>query len=150
MRCLLAAIDFSDVTQRLVAEATRLAGALGAPLYLLHVEAPDPDFVGYEAGPEYIRDAAAHEAMAHHDQLRRLRDQAKETGAEAHAFVIQGPAVEKILLEAERLDAGLIVLGSHGHGALHHLLSGSVAQGVLKRADVPVLVVPSVPGASGR
>jgi nucleotide-binding universal stress UspA family protein len=37
----------------------------------------------------------------------------------------------------------LIVIGSHGHGALYHLFAGDVASGILKDAKCPVLVVPS-------
>ena len=51
--------------------------------------------------------------------------------------------VDKILQEAKKLDASLIVMGSHGHGALYHLLVGSVTEGVLKGTACPVLVVPA-------
>lgn len=35
-------------------------------------------------------------------------------------------------------------MGSHGHGGLHHLLMGSVAEGVLRKAHCPVMLVPPV------
>jgi len=50
----------------------------------------------------------------------------------------------RAILEVSRKQkADMIVMGSHGHGALHHLLTGSVTEGVLKAATCPVLVVPS-------
>jgi nucleotide-binding universal stress UspA family protein len=55
-----------------------------------------------------------------------------------------GPLVGCILDRALKHGAGLIVLGSHGHGALYDLLVGSVAEGVLKHSKVPVLVVPAL------
>ena len=44
---------------------------------------------------------------------------------------------------AEAVGADLIVMGSHGHGALFEFLVGSATSGVLRAARVPVVVVPS-------
>ncbi len=57
---------------------------------------------------------------------------------------IQGPLTEKVLHQAEEQNADLIVMGSHGHGALYHFLVGSVTAGVVRGAKCPVLVVPAV------
>ena len=43
---------------------------------------------------------------------------------------------------ARETGADLVIMGSHGHGALYHLFTGSVVTGVLRRIDCPVLVVP--------
>jgi nucleotide-binding universal stress UspA family protein len=51
-------------------------------------------------------------------------------------------AVDEIIERSRTLHADYVVLGSHGHGALFHLFSGSVVNGVLKRSPVPVIVVP--------
>ena len=55
----------------------------------------------------------------------------------------QGPTIETIIEEAGRLKVDMIVVGSHGHGAMYQLLVGSVSEGVLHRATCPVLVVPA-------
>jgi nucleotide-binding universal stress UspA family protein len=47
-----------------------------------------------------------------------------------------------LLHQAERLKADLLIVGSHGRGAMLHLLLGSVSEQVLKKATCPVLVVP--------
>ena len=64
MKTILAAIDFSDVTEGLVHKAGELSRACGATLYLLHIEPPEPDFVGYGAGPQHVRDQVARDAAA--------------------------------------------------------------------------------------
>jgi nucleotide-binding universal stress UspA family protein len=50
--------------------------------------------------------------------------------------------VETTLKEAESLKAELIVLGSHGHGAVYDVLVGSYSAGIIRRSKLPVLVVP--------
>jgi nucleotide-binding universal stress UspA family protein len=50
---------------------------------------------------------------------------------------------EEILNQADALNADLIVMGRHGHGAMYHLLMGSATEGVLRHATRPVLLVPS-------
>jgi nucleotide-binding universal stress UspA family protein len=80
-----------------------------------------------------------------HDEHRRLQELEKQPdlrGIKVTSLLVQGYAVEKILKEADQLGADLIVMGSHGHGALRNLLVGSVANGVLGKAKCPVLVVP--------
>ena len=59
-------------------------------------------------------------------------------------FGTVGCGVAKLILEeAERLEAEVIIMGSHGHGALYDLIVGSVTEGVLRKAKCPVLVLPS-------
>lgn len=142
MKTILAALDFSDVTDRVVEVASSLARVYGATLYLLHVEPPEPDFVGYEPGPQHVREMVAADAIRHFKEEHTVRDRLRGEGLEVHSLVIQGPAAEKILDEAERLNADLIAVGTHGHGAVYHILLGSVGEGVVKRAACPVLVVP--------
>ena len=143
METILAPIDFSDVSDTVIRRAADLAKAFQAPIYLLHVAPPDPDFVGYAPGPQSVRDTVAGTIRKEHHQLQKLESKLKSEGLDVHALLVQGPVVEKILREGERLQAGIIVMGSHGHGALHKLLVGSVAEGVLRGSRCPVFIVPS-------
>jgi nucleotide-binding universal stress UspA family protein len=145
MQRILAAIDFSGATDAVMEQAAQLALAFRVPITLLHVVEPEPDFVGFEPGPEVVRQAVARDFVAERKRLHQLRDalELRLGGVECAALQVQGPSASKILEEAERLRAGMIVLGSHGHGALYHLLVGSVAESVLRKSSVPVVVVPA-------
>lgn len=143
MRNILVAVDFSPVTDAVIDAAVAVSRAFQSTVHLVHVEAPDPDFVGYEAGPEVVRQAVAGQIRQDHRRLQELKHASWHDPGAVSALLIQGPTVEKILAERDRLNADLIVIGSHGHGALFNLLVGSVAEGVLRRAACPVLVVPS-------
>jgi nucleotide-binding universal stress UspA family protein len=57
-------------------------------------------------------------------------------------LLVKGATVEVILGEADRLGADLVVVGSHGHGAVHRFLVGSTADALVRQSEVPVLVVP--------
>ncbi len=140
---ILAPIDFSDVTDKVVAAASKLAKALDAKVWLIHAAVPEPDFVSYEVGPEYVRDSAARHLREEHRTLGQYQESMRADGVEVTAMLVPGEAIDKILMEAESLNAGWIVLGSHGHGAIYNLLAGSVCQGVVKKAKCPVVVVPS-------
>ena len=144
MKTILVPIDFSDTTAPVLAEAQVLAKALGGGLVLLKVAEPEPDFVGFEPGPQTVRVAVAHDYRAEHVKLDELKAQAAASGLAVTALHVQGPIVEKILDLAAERGAGMIVMGSHGHGALYELLVGSITQGVLKGAKCPVVVVPAV------
>lgn len=143
MKTILVPVDFSPVTARVVEQAAALAQSFSGALWLLHVAAPDPDFVGYETGPDEVRQQVAHEMRDTHRQLQEEAARLRGRGIDTTALQVQGPTVETILREAERLRADLIVLGSHGHGALHRALLGTVSEGVLHRSARPVLILPA-------
>ncbi len=142
MKKILVPVDFSNATDRTLQAAARLAGALKAELLLLHVAAPEPEFIGYETGPASVRQAVAHQLSSEHKQLQAMQHALESQALQVTALLVQGYTAEKILAEAERLPADLIVMGSHGHGGLHHLLMGSVAEGVVRKARCPVVLVP--------
>ena len=141
--CILALIDFSDVTDSVVETSKNLSRALDLEIIFLHVGEPDPDFVGYEAGPETVRDSVAHELADEHRSVEHITRQVSAAGVRCRSMMVQGPTVDVALEQAQKHSAAWIVLGSHGHGALFNLLVGSVSEGILRRATCPVVVVPS-------
>ena len=139
----LAAVDFSGFTDPILAAVDRIAAA--APetrVWLLHVAEPDPSFVGYEAGPAVVRDQVAAEYRRERQQLQALAERLDRPGREVTALVVQGAIADTVLAEASRLGIDLIVMGSHGYGALAELIVGGVSKVVLKKAPCPVLIIP--------
>ncbi len=140
---ILVSVDLSDSTVEVVEKAEALAKALSAEVWLLHVAAPDPDFVGYEAGPQSMRDFVAETAREEHRQVQAIAERYRQLGLTATALLIQGATAETILKEAAKLDVSMIVVGSHGRGMMRQLLVGSVSEDVIRKSLVPVLVVPT-------
>lgn len=138
----LVAIDFSDSTQLLFDEAVKWGQLLNSKVHFVHVEDEDPAFVGYGVGPQSVRDAVSEELHHAHAALLELCEKAVQLGLDAQPHFCRGPIVESILKQAERVSADLIILGSHGHGALYSQIVGSVSEGVLRSLRYPVLVIP--------
>ena len=147
MKTILVPIDFSDITPRILASAESLAKPLKARLVLVHVISPSVIMTAYGFAPE----DAALQFNEEKDRARRLieRHAAKlrDNGTEVLTELMEGSGIASILRATEEQDADMIVLGSHGHGALYEILVGSTAKGVLQEARCPVLVIPP-PGRS--
>ena len=143
MENILVAIDFSDVTQRVIEQGILLARAFDCKLWLIHIAAPDPDFVGYTTGPQFRRDLRAETLRDEHKYLQDKADELRKRDICVTTLLIQGETVETILQEAQKLKVDTIVVGSHGHGALYKTLTGSVSEGIIRRAPCPVTIVPA-------
>jgi nucleotide-binding universal stress UspA family protein len=146
MTKVLVPVDFSDTQGRLLAAAENEARLRGASLVLLHVIEPAAEVAGFETDPEMMRMKIGQDLEAgQRIEEERLKDLAKEIvarGVACESSVKFGLPADEIMSAARDHAAGLVVMGSHGHGALYHLFTGSVVTGVLKRIDCPVLVVP--------
>ena len=139
---ILVAIDFSDPTDKILRVAHKLAHSLEASVWLVHVAEPEPDFVGYEAGPDVVRDQVARRFRKEHRVLQDYAEAMREEGIEAKAMLIQGATVETLLEMAEKQQSDLFVVGSHGRRMVAEMLLGSVSRGLIRSATCPVTVVP--------
>ena len=143
MKNILALVDLSEVSPAVADLGATIAKGCGARLWIIHVAAPEPDLVGFDAGPQHVRDHRAHQLRQEHRDLQALRDRHRANGVDAESLLVQGPTTDTVLEESARLNADLLVLGSHGRGGLFKALMGSVSEALIKRSAIPVLVVPS-------
>lgn len=139
---ILALVDFSEISEKVVAKAGELASLYDAKCWIVHIAAPDPDFVGYSVGPQHERDHRADILKEEHAKLQDYKNEMEEKGITCDALLIQGDLPKTTIDEANKLEADLIIIGSHGRSQLYELLVGSVAEYLLRNSDVPVLVMP--------
>lgn len=142
MKNVLVAIDFSDVTDKVVATASLLARQFDGKLCVVHAESPYPDLIDYEHTSPTARHGAAAEIKKHHRALSELHEKLEADGFDVKCMHLQGATACVIAEEARRFDADVIVIGSHEHGAFYRLLLGSVENSLVAVAPCPVLVVP--------
>ena len=139
---LLAAVDLSHASGYVIEAVHRVAMATDAEVYLLHVITPLPSVAGMEFHPVLDQQEFSDRYLEERKALDGLVNQLLEVDVKVSGIIVQGEPVKTILSEAQRLDAELIVLGSHGHGLLFDALVGSVSAGVLRKSTLPVLIVP--------
>jgi nucleotide-binding universal stress UspA family protein len=76
------------------------------------------------------------------ERLEELAAPLRSKGLPVETLASVASPIDEILEQAKACGACMIVLGSHGHGAVYHLFSGSVVTSVLHRSRIPVTVVP--------
>ncbi len=139
---ILCALDFSEGSQSALVRAADLAERFHARLVLLYVD------------PLFRSPAGATPTPSKPDVAlqQRLREFAEDALGGPDAVAVVGPegvvrrgeyAADAILRQRDELDAGLVVVGTHGRRGVRRLLIGSVAEEVVRRAPCPVLVVPN-------
>lgn len=143
MKNILAALELKGDTSRVLERAAELAHACGAKLWLLHVADPEPDFVGYEPGPQYIRDERAGILKEERSKLYGMVNKLAAEDMDVQPIMVMGPTVATILGEAERIGADLIVMGTHGRRGLAKAFLGSTSDDVLRANRYPVLIIPT-------
>jgi len=142
MKKILAAIDFSDITTKVIETASTLTKKLDGELCILHTEPSQKEFDEYKEAPQSLRDIIAKDIKDDMKHLHIIKDVLKKDGINAKTMLLKGPATETIIMEAKRFEADLIIIGSHEHGDLYHLIFGGVQNSLIKHSPCPVLVVP--------
>lgn len=139
---LLVAIDFSEITKKILEKVEQIVLKTKAKVWLIHVAQPDPDFIGYDVGPDSERKFMADKFRDQHIKIQAYSSKLMEKGIDITPLLVQGPTVDTIIEEAEKLNVDMIVSGSHGHGTMFHILVGSISKGLLNKSTIPLLIIP--------
>ncbi|WP_299365003.1 universal stress protein [Winogradskyella sp.] len=142
MKNILLPIDFKGNEQLLLDKAYEIGEKFDSKVWLIHVAAPNPDFIGYDAGPQSIRDSRAEELREEHKQIQGFARSLNRKGLEADALLIQGTTVDTLIEKTEKLNIDLVIIGRQTHGIFYKAIFGSVADSLVKKTKVPILIVP--------
>ena len=140
---ILVPINGSPTSERALQEAIKLAAGKGLLRLLFVLEEILP--IGAEVF-EYTNIAALRETarITAEETLAQAADKVRKSGAAAETILLQelGQGIVDVIIN-ESLDwfADLIVIGTHGRTGLTRLLLGSVAEGVVREASMPVLLI---------
>ena len=140
LKKILVPTDFSECSAAAVSYGRALATAFGAELHLLHVvQDPYTQPWAAEAFPAPLGDLLQEWEQQAEARLKTLIPETERATSIA-ATVIGSPFYEIVRYAAEH-NVDLIVIGTHGRGPLGHMLLGSVAEKVVRKAPCPVLTV---------
>jgi nucleotide-binding universal stress UspA family protein len=141
---ILCPVDFSETSLHAVDLATQVARWYGSRVTALHVVAPlvapFPGLPAVDPRAALPADEAARRRLC--GDLAKTFAAARDAGLAVDTMVNVGMPAREILDCAAGLPANLIVMGTHGLSGFEHLLLGSVAEKVLRKAPCPVLTVP--------
>jgi len=144
MKNILVPVDFSDLSIQIIDKAGDIALAFNTKVFIVHISAPPPAFVGFEMVPQYDVEERTRELQTENRDLLAMENHLKEKGVEVQSMLIQGLTVESIIEQTNKLNADLIVMGTHNHGFFYKTFLGSVSEGVLRKAKCPVMIVPEM------
>jgi nucleotide-binding universal stress UspA family protein len=147
MKKIVVAVDFSNATPGVLEMAASLANAHHAELELFHVIEPEPSYTAYGFTPDEFPAMNAFQEEAKRRATRKLEELLATVRAEvpqATSQMAEGSPLHALLDHVKTSGADFVVVGSHGHGVIASLLLGSVAEGMVRKAEVPTLVVPAM------
>ena len=142
LKIVLVPVDFSETSDVALRYGKALATAFGASLQVIHVvQEPYAQPWAVEAygfslatlQEDWMKEAAA--------KLDEAVTAEERVALKATTSTVLGHPVAEILRHAAEQNVDLIVMGTHGRGALGHMVMGSVAERVVRRAPCPVLTV---------
>lgn len=146
MKTIVAAVDFSNATPGVLGMAGKLAKAFGAQLHLIHIIEPQVPFTAYGFTPEEFPAMPVYDTEIRkraEQKLKSLRDELGDLPG-VNTQLVDGSPLHATIDYVKQVNADFIVLGSHGHGVVASLLLGSVAEGMVRKAVAPTLIVPVV------
>jgi nucleotide-binding universal stress UspA family protein len=146
VRLILVPVDFSDNAQAVLDWAAHLAQEHGSRILLIHAYHLPVEFQQLEGAylpPDFWSNVKSEAEQS----LAELAQELEGRGLEVARLVREGYPASVIVDEAESRGADLIVIGTHGHSGLKHMLLGSIAERVVQKSPCPVLTVKAQAGA---
>ena len=142
LKSILVPTDFSDTSAVAMNYAIALAESMDACLHVLHVlDNPLAYAWGAEAFIEPPADYYERIEKSARERINRVLSEQQKARFKAQIELCTGSPFAEILRYAEEQAIDLIVMGTHGRGAVAHMLLGSVAEKVVRKAPCPVLTV---------
>lgn len=143
LKNILVATDFGQASETALAYGRQFARSYGSTLHVLHVV--ENVFTATFGVEGYVTNVAALQREVEDAARKQLEavvtdDDRRELGARAMTMISASPALA-IVSYAKDAKADLVIVGTHGRGAMAHLLMGSVAERVVRTAPCPVLTV---------
>lgn len=135
--------DFSEYADHARMYVTEMAKAFDAKVVLMHtIQAPSHYEVAYNyelaLNPEEIGEKRQ---KAADKKLNEIAQLIREEGVEVETIITLGSAFVDIVSTARKQEVDLVILSTHGWGFIKHVLMGSTAERVVRKAPCPVLTV---------
>jgi nucleotide-binding universal stress UspA family protein len=146
---LLVPLDGSPRAEMILPHVWDLAMQFKSKVIFLMVVEPPLQFVNPSLYDNSIQADVIHDYLINYKRkkeeiisyLAGFQEVFRKKGIETNAFVEQGAVVENIISVAQRENADLIAIASHGRSGMSRVFYGSVAAGILQKIDRPMLII---------
>jgi nucleotide-binding universal stress UspA family protein len=133
-------LDGSPIAEAIIPFILEIAGPLDMEVVLLRVVEPIPPIALEGSRHIEVEDVELRRTHAE-EYLAPIAVELRNTDVRVESRVRRGNAVDQIVAAAREAGADLIAMSTHGRGGLGRLIFGSVAQAVLRQAEVPVFLM---------
>lgn len=138
---ILVPVDFSDYSVNAVSYAVDFAGKFDAKIYLIYIVEPMLYPADFSMGQIAIPDVNEDLVKRAEDELKSLAKNHLEGKVDYELIIKTGRPFIEIIETADQHDIDLIIISTHGHTGVEHLLFGSTAEKVVRKAPCPVLTL---------
>jgi nucleotide-binding universal stress UspA family protein len=138
---ILVPVDFSEYSKMAVDYSVEFAKKFGSELILIYVIEPIVYPSDFGLGQIPINQVDLEIQSKAEDELKRLIDEKIPPTIKTNYFVRTGKPFLEIINAAKEQDCDLIIIASHGHTGIEHILFGSTAEKVIRKSPIPVLTV---------
>ncbi|MEQ9407389.1 MAG: universal stress protein [Fuerstiella sp.] len=139
LKRILVPTDFSEAGKTALKYGVAFADQFGAAVDLLHVVEPPPP--GVLLSYTSMDDLRRNMRRAAENEMEELHAEWDDYAFPVKRIVVEGYPFVEIIRHAKESNADLIIMGTHGRGAVAHALLGSVAEKTVRKAPCPVLTV---------
>ncbi len=141
LRRILVPTDFSEHSKKALRYAAEFGRVHGAEVLLLHVVELPLYPVSFGVGPVAMPPIEEELKQAVRQHLVKLQEQELPPPLQSRTFVREGRPFLEVIAAAREFEADMIVMGTHGYSGVKHVLLGSTAEKVVRKAPCPVLTV---------
>ena len=140
IKTIMALIDFSNITRKVIDFAASQAKVNNAKLVMLHVE-PENSEKLYRKIDQKERDRRAKVLWFEHQDLSQKAEELRELGIDVLPLMVEGPEVEAILNEVDKIKPDLLVIGHQHHSAWYKVFHESVGDELIDRVSCPMTLI---------
>ena len=138
---ILVPIDFSDYSKNALKYAAQFAKQFNAKIYLIYVVEPMIYPADFSMGQVAIPSTDIDLHSRAEEELKKLSKDIVNSNSRVEILIKTGKPFVEIIEAASANDIDLIIIATHGHTGVEHLLFGSTAEKVVRKAPCPVLTL---------
>lgn len=140
MKNIVALVDFSDLTRKMLDFAAAQALKFESKLILLHAE-PESSEKLYKKIDEDERHRRARLLKFEHGDLVGKAQEMESLGIDVQAVIFEGVDVENVLREINKHRPDMVVIGNHHHGVVYNLFNDSLGEDLVDELTCPTVLI---------